>query len=54
MKVTIRIKNTTIQLCGGVIEEAIRHFDLATATPVDCMDFVCKLKDHASREAAGV
>lgn len=44
----IKIKNSIVCL-GGIgeqsIKELVRNFELATATPMDCMKFIGKLKE---------
>lgn len=44
----IKIKNSIVCL-GGIgeqnIKDLVRNFDLASATPIDCMKFIGKLKE---------
>lgn len=44
----IKIKNSIVCL-GGIgeqsIKDLVKNFDLASATPIDCMKFIEKLKE---------
>ena len=44
MRLVIKIKKSCIVL-GSEMAEALRRFDLSGATPLDCMDFLRKLKE---------
>ena len=55
MRVKIKIKNSTVCL-GGLLDaplvKALEKFDLANATPLDCMAFIRKLKEMYGDVAA--
>ena len=44
-KTVIKIKNSVVVLGANPVDE-IKRFDLATATPMDCFEFVKKLKER--------
>ncbi|MBR4758195.1 MAG: hypothetical protein IK084_05235 [Bacteroidaceae bacterium] len=47
MSTKIRIKNSVIILAqsGDGLREQLLEFDIADKTPLDCMDFLRKLKE---------
>ncbi len=55
MQLKIKIKKSTVQIGAmpdGPLARAIAAFDLSGATPMDCMDFVRKLKEIYETERA--
>lgn len=44
-KTVIKIKNSVVVLGANPVDE-IKNFDLSTATPMDCFEFVKKLKER--------
>lgn len=58
MKVKIKIKNSVVCL-GGLLDAPLKaelaKFDLANKTPLDCLDFVRKLKkDYGESSTSGL
>lgn len=53
MGLKIKIKNSVIILAdqreGGLLEQ-IRRFNLSDKTPIDCMDFIRRLKERYGKE----
>ena len=45
-KTVIRIKKSVVVLGDSELLEEFKRFDLSTATPVDCFDFIKKMKER--------
>jgi len=54
MGIRIKIKNSVIVLANGeeagTLREEIRGFDISDKTPLDCMDFLRKLKERYGKK----
>ena len=55
IRLNLKIKKSNVQigtLPDGPLARAVAAFDLSGATPMDCMDFVRKLKEIYETERA--
>ncbi len=50
MVVKIKIRKSVIIVGSSGADEAVRRFDLSTATPMACFDFLRKLKEKDGNE----